>query len=97
MLDAGMAEFAAEMKAKARLRRPRPASTRRADQLDNLSGPGAQRLCQVIKRYWSAAGFSSVETEIVSCTGTGEKPVYGVRSNLKNGLPPAVGGHSGHG
>ena len=45
----------------------------------------------MIKRYWSAAGFSSVETEIVSCTGTGEKPVYGVRSNLKSGLPPGGG------
>ena len=93
MLDM-MAAFDAEMRTRPR---PRRASTRRADQLDNLSGPGAQRLCQMIKRYWSAAGFSSVETEIVSCTGTGEKPVYGVRSNLKNGLPPAVGGHSGHG
>jgi hypothetical protein len=95
MFDPAMQAFDAEMRTKLRPRRP--ASTRRADQLDNLSGPGAQRLCQMIKRYWSAAGFSSVETEIVSCTGTGEKPVYGVRSNLKNGLPPAVGGHSGHG
>jgi hypothetical protein len=100
MLDAALATdvaakaFVAEMAAKAR---PRRASTRRADELDNLSEPGAQRLCQMIKRYWSAAGFSSVETEIVSCTGTGEKPVYGVRSNLKSGLPPTVGGHSGHG
>jgi hypothetical protein len=95
MLDASMQQFADAMRA--RPRAPRRASTRRADELDNLSGAGAQRLCQMIKRYWSAAGFSSVETEIVSCTGTGEKPVYGVKSNLKNGLPPAVGGHSGHG
>jgi hypothetical protein len=37
----GAPRSAAEMAAKAR---PRRASTRRADQLDNLSGPGAQRL-----------------------------------------------------
>jgi hypothetical protein len=97
MLDRAMQEFADAMQAKARVRRLRPAATRRADELDNLSAPGAQRLSEMIRGYWSAAGFSSVETEIVSCTGTGEKPVYGVRSNLKNGLPPAVGGHSGHG
>jgi hypothetical protein len=92
MLDPVMQAFADEMRARPR---PRRASTRRADELDNLSGPGAQRLCQMIKRYWSAAGFSSVETEIVSCTGTGEKPVYGVRSNLKNGLPPAAAARLG--
>jgi hypothetical protein len=44
----------------------------------SLAAPGAQRLSEMIRGYWSAAGFSSVETEIVSCTGTGEKPVYGV-------------------
>ena len=94
MLDRAMQQFADEMLA--RPRPPRRSSTRRAEQIDNLSAPGAQRLSEMIRSFWSAAGFSNVETEIVSCTDTGEKPVYGVRSNLKNGLPPTVGGHSGH-
>ena len=40
MLDRAMQEFADAMQAKARVRRPRPAATRRADELDNLSAPG---------------------------------------------------------
>ena len=71
--------------------RPRRASTRRADELDNLSAPGAQRLCQIIKSYWDAAGFANVQTEIVHSGGSGEAPVWGVRSNLIAGLPrPAM-------
>ena len=85
MLDAAMAEFQAAMQVKAR---PRRASTRRADQLDNLSAPGAQRLCQIINSYWSAAGFANVQTEIVHSGGSGEAPIRGVRSNLRNALPP---------
>ena len=78
----------AAMQAKAR---PRRASTRRADELDNLSAPGAQRLCQIIKSYWDAAGFANVQTEIVHSGGSGEAPVWGVRSNLIAGLPrPAM-------
>jgi hypothetical protein len=46
-LDPMMAAFESEMRARPR---PRRASTRRAEQVDNLSGPGAQRLCQMIKR-----------------------------------------------
>jgi hypothetical protein len=95
MLDAGMAEFAAEMQAKARLRRPRPAA-RRADELDNLSAPGAQRLCQIIKSYWSAAGFANVQTEIVHSGGTGEAPVWGIQSDMIGGLPAATGGRNSH-
>jgi hypothetical protein len=48
MLD-GMQEFAAEMRARPR---SRPASTRRAEQIDNLSAPGAQRLSEMIRAFW---------------------------------------------
>jgi hypothetical protein len=83
MLDAGMAEFQAEMQGRS--------STRRADELDNLSAPGAQRLAQIIKAWWSAAGFDNIRTEIVHSGGSGEAPVWGVRSNLRNALPPHGG------
>jgi hypothetical protein len=67
MLDRGMQEFADAMQA--RPRPPRRSSTRQAEQVDNLSAPGAQRLAQIIKTYWHAAGFT-VATQIVPCTGT---------------------------
>jgi hypothetical protein len=95
MLDPLQQAFETDMKAKARLRRPRPAA-RRADELDNLSAPGAQRLCQIIKSYWSAAGFANVQTEIVHSGGTGEAPVWGVRSDMIGGLPAATGGRNSH-
>jgi hypothetical protein len=54
------------------------------------------RLCQIIKSYWDAAGFANVQTEIVHSGGSGEAPVWGVRSNLRNALPPAtIGGRDG--
>jgi hypothetical protein len=95
MIDAGMAEFQAAMQAKPRP--PRRGSTRRAEQIDNCSGPGAQRLSEMIRAFWSSAGFVNVETQIVHSGGSPESPAYGVRSNLRNGLPPAIGGHDGHG
>ena len=87
MLDAGMAEFQAEMQGRS--------STRRADELDNLSAPGAQRLAQIIKAWWSAAGFDNIRTEIVHSGGSPRAPAYGVRSNLIGALPPQ-GGRDGH-
>jgi len=93
MLDPAMQAFADEMQAKPR---PRRAGTRRAEQLDNLSGLGAQRLSEMIRSFWMASGFANVETQIVPCTGTGERPTYAVRSNLLNGLPQAMGGRDGH-
>src|SRR5580704_18659355 len=90
MLDRGMQQFADEMQAKPRP--PRRSSTRRAEQLDNLSAPGAQRLSEMIRSFWSAAGFANIETHIVHSGGSPESPAWGVRSNLRNGLPPAIGG-----
>jgi hypothetical protein len=89
MLDPAMQAFDAEMRA--RPRPPRRSSTRRADELDNLSAPGAQRLSEMIRSFWSAAGFDNIRTEIVHSGGSGEAPVWGVRSNLIAGLPrPAM-------
>jgi hypothetical protein len=89
MRDAGMAEFAAEMRAKPRPQRR--GSTRRADQLDNLSAPGAQRLSEMIRSFWRAAWFDNIRTEIVHSGGSPASPAYGVRSNLRNALPPQGG------
>jgi hypothetical protein len=55
MLDAGMAEFQAEMLA--RPRPPRRASTRRSGEIDNSSAPGAAALARRIKGFWADAGF----------------------------------------
>jgi hypothetical protein len=93
MLDAGMAEFQTEMQAKPQPQRR--GSTRRAEQIDNLSAPGAQRLSEMIRGFWKAAGFSNVQTEIVHSGGSPRSPAYGVRSNLIGALPPH-GGANGH-
>jgi hypothetical protein len=93
MLDAGMAEFQAEMRAKPRP--PRRSSTRRAEQIDNLSAPGAQRLSEMIRSFWKAAGWDNVRTEIIHSGGSPRSPAYGVRSNLIGVLPPH-GGASGN-
>jgi hypothetical protein len=90
MIDARMAAFESEM-----LARPQPqrrGSTRRAEEVDNLSAPGAQRLSEMIRSFWSAAGFSNVETQIVPSGGSPGSPAWGVRSNLKNALPPTAMG-----
>jgi hypothetical protein len=94
MLDRGMQEFADEMRA-----RPRPqsrsTSSRRAEPIDNLSAPGAQRLSDMIRSFWLAAGFDNIRTEIVHSGGSSKSPACGVRSNLRNALPPQ-GGHDGN-
>jgi hypothetical protein len=94
MFDPAMQAFDAEMRARPR---PRRASTRRAEQIDNLSAPGAQRLSEMIRSFWKAAGFDNVRTEIIRSGGSPQSPAYGVRSNLRNALPPAIGGYDGHG
>jgi hypothetical protein len=89
MLEPAMAEFQAEMQAKPRA--PRRSSTRRAEQIDNCSAPGAQRLSEMIRGFWKAAGFDNIRTEIVHSGGSPRSPAYGVRSNLTSGLPPQGG------
>jgi hypothetical protein len=92
MLDRAMQQFADEMRARPR---PRRSSTKRNAEIDPSSPAGSANLARRIKAYWSNAGFSNVETEIVACGRHGEIPTYGVRSNLASGLPPQ-GGRDGH-
>jgi hypothetical protein len=93
MLDRGMQEFAAEMLA--RPRPPRHASTRRSGEIDNSSAPGAAALARRIKGFWAAAGYD-VQIEVIRAGGPREAPVYGVRSSLICGRPPAMGGRNSH-
>jgi hypothetical protein len=53
----------------------------RIGEIDTLSGPSAARLAQSIRSFWDDAGFDVV-VQIIPCSGTGETPVYGVRSDL---------------
>jgi hypothetical protein len=89
MLDGGMAQFQAEMLA--RPRPPRRAGTRRSGEIDNSSAPGAANLARRIKAFWAAAGFD-ITVEVIHAGGPREAPVYGVRSSLICGRPPAMGG-----
>jgi hypothetical protein len=92
MLDAGMQEFADEMRARPR---PRRASTRGAD-IDCSSAPGAAELGRRIQAFWSAAGFDNIRIEIIRAGGPRESPVFGARSDMIGGLPPAMGGRISH-
>jgi hypothetical protein len=89
MLDRAMQEFADEMRA-----RPRPsrrASTRRSGEIDCSSAPGAAALARRIVQFWADAGFD-ITVEVIHAGGPREAPVYGVRSSLICGRPPAMGG-----
>jgi hypothetical protein len=85
MLDAGMAEFQAEMQAKPRP--PRRASTRRNAEIDQSSAAGAAELGRRIVQFWANAGFD-ITVEVVHSGGPRQSPIFGVRSNLRNALPP---------
>ena len=77
MLDPLQQAFETEMKA--RLRRPRPAATRRAELIDNSSAPGAAELGRRIQAFWAAAGYD-IRIEIVHSGGPHGSPVWGIRS-----------------
>jgi hypothetical protein len=94
-MDAAMAEFQAAMQAKPRPR-PRPASTRRGGEIDCSSAPGAAALARRIVQFWADAGFDNIRVEIIPRGGPRESPVYGVRSDMIGGLPPAMGGRNSH-
>ena len=85
MLDAGMAEFQAEMQAKPRP--PRRASTRRNAEIDQSSAAGAAELGRRIRAFWADAGFD-ITVEVVHSGGPRQSPIFGIRSNLRNALPP---------
>jgi hypothetical protein len=89
MLDA-MQEFADEMQAKARLRRPRPGATRRAELIDNSSAPGAANLARRIAQFWADVGYD-IQIEVIRAGGPHESPIFAVRSDMIGGLPrPAM-------
>ena len=86
MLDHAMAEFQAEMQAKPRP--PRRSSTKRKAEIDQSSPAGAAELGRRIRAFWAAVGYD-IQVEIVHAGGgSGEAPIWGVRSNLRNALPP---------
>jgi hypothetical protein len=93
MIDARMAAFENEMLA--RPRPPRRSSTRRNAEIDQSSPAGAAELGRRIRAFWADAGFD-VTIEVVHSGGPRQSPIFGVRSNLRNALPPQ-GGHDGHG
>ena len=58
---------------------------------------GAEAIAAAVRGYWTSQGFTQVQTwvELKSkrkCETTSERgdPVWCVRSNLVNGLPPGV-------
>ena len=94
MLDPAMQQFADEMLA--RPRPPRRGSTKRNAEIDQSSPAGAAELGRRIVQFWTDAGFDNIRKEVIRGGGPHESPVYAVRSNLRNGLPPAIGGGDGH-
>jgi hypothetical protein len=85
MLDPALQAFDAEMRTKLR---PRRASTRRGAEIDSSSAPGAANLARRIKAFWADAGFDNIRVEVIHAGGPREAPIFGVRSNLRNALPP---------
>ena len=84
MLDPAMQAFADEMRAR---QRPRRASTRRNAEIDQSSPAGAAELGRRIRAFWADAGFD-ITIEVVQSGGRHDAPIFGVRSNLRNALPP---------
>lgn len=57
-----------------------------------------ERLCTVIRRYWSAKGYYAVAMEIHALTlselpaKTYQQRLFVIRSNLRNAMPSEMGG-----
>jgi hypothetical protein len=85
-LDPMMAAFESEMRDKARLRRPRRASTKRNDKIDQSSPAGAAELGRRIVQFWTDVGYD-IRVEVVHAGGSRESPVWGIRSDMIGGLP----------
>jgi hypothetical protein len=49
---------------------------------------GSQELARRIKAYWYDRGHVDVETTVELVARTQGDPLYSVRSNLVNGMPP---------
>jgi hypothetical protein len=55
---------------------------------DLMSGAGASRLADMIRAYWRDRGYT-IEVRVIDTTTTTKTgPIFCVRSNLINGLPP---------
>ena len=91
MLDPMMAAFENEMRVRPR---PRRASTKRNAEIDQSSPAGAAELGRRIRAFWANAGFD-ITVEVVHSGRPRQSPIFGVRSNLRNALPPQ-GGANGH-
>jgi hypothetical protein len=74
----------------ARPRPPRRSSTKRNVEIDQSSPAGAAELGRRIVQFWANAGFD-VTVEVVHSGGRRESPIFGIRSNLWNALPPQGG------
>lgn len=58
---------------------------------DWSTNDGATNLARKIRAYWQARGYEYVFVDVVMVTSgqkNSRKPVYGVKSNIKNGYPP---------
>jgi hypothetical protein len=59
---------------------------------DHLSKSGAHSLAAQIKDYWTARGYSGIQTSITPINMSGmaiQEPSYAVRSNIgPSGFPP---------
>ena len=94
MLDRAMQEFADAMRDKARVR-PRRASTKRNAETDPSSPAGAAELGRRIVQFWNSVGYD-IQVEVIHAGGTPQSPIWGVRSDMIGGLPPAMGGRNSH-
>jgi hypothetical protein len=80
-----MAAFESEMRA--RPRPPRRSSTKRNAEIGQSSPAGAAELGRRIRAFWADAGFD-ITVEVVHSGGPRQSPIFGIRSNLRNALPP---------
>lgn len=57
---------------------------------------GTQRRADMVRAHWEARGYD-VATKVVPIHGAilGRSVIMGIRSNMVNGLPPAMGGRCG--
>ncbi|MCG8595648.1 MAG: hypothetical protein MI785_14970 [Kiloniellales bacterium] len=46
--------------------------------------------CQTLRIQWEMAGHTTAEFRVVVVARRAGTPIYGVRSNLVNGMPPAA-------
>lgn len=57
---------------------------------DHSSKRGAERACAQLKARWLCAGWSTAQFRVEQVAHHANTPIYGIRSNLVNGMPPAA-------